>query len=202
MKKVLHFIDESLEEAFAVIAMALMAVIMGIQVIARYVFNSSLSWPEEVSVYLLIWMGMLSLSYCIRKNASIKVEMIIDLFPEKVRKFFHLLEDIISILFYGLSDNSSLAILPGRRKERTGQPGTPHSYDADSGSALCGTYSRRDPICGTHRFPVPQTSTGSGREEGGVGHVRNGIDCIRCTCCNFDSDRLFHGDYFFSAVAR
>ena len=52
MKKVLHFIDESLEEAFAVIAMALMAVIMGIQVIARYVFNSSLSWPEEVSVYL------------------------------------------------------------------------------------------------------------------------------------------------------
>ena len=102
MKKVLHFIDESLEEAFAVIAMALMAVIMGIQVIARYVFNSSLSWPEEVSVYLLIWMGMLSLSYCIRKNASIKVEMIIDLFPEKVRKFFHLLEDIISILFYGL----------------------------------------------------------------------------------------------------
>ena len=80
--KVLHFIDESLEEAFAVIAMALMAVIMGIQVIARYVFNSSLSWPEEVSVYLLIWMGMLSLSYCIRKNASIKVEMIIDLFPE------------------------------------------------------------------------------------------------------------------------
>ena len=102
MKKVLHFIDESLEEAFAVIAMALMAVIMGIQVIARYVFNSSLSWPEEVSVYLLIWMGMLSLSNCIRKNASIKVEMIIDLFPEKVRKFFHLLEDIISILFYGL----------------------------------------------------------------------------------------------------
>ena len=102
MKKVLRFIDESLEEAFAVIAMALMAVIMGIQVIARYVFNSSLSWPEEVSVYLLIWMGMLSLSYCIRKNASIKVEMIIDLFPEKIRRFFHLLEDIVSILFYGL----------------------------------------------------------------------------------------------------
>lgn len=101
MKKILKFLDESFEEAFAIIAMALMAIIMGMQVIARYVFNASLSWPEEVSVYLLMWMGMLSLSYCVKKNASIKVEMIIDLFPLKIRKLFHILEDVISIVFYG-----------------------------------------------------------------------------------------------------
>lgn len=101
MRKIIKFLNESFEETFAMISMALMALIMGLQVIARYVFNASLSWPEEVSVYLLMWMGMLSLSYCVRKNASIKVEMIINLFPSKVQKFFHLLEDVISIAFYG-----------------------------------------------------------------------------------------------------
>ncbi|MDD6211536.1 MAG: TRAP transporter small permease [Clostridiales bacterium] len=100
MGKLLKFIDESLEECLAAIAMMLMAIIMGMQVIARYAFNSSLSWPEEISVYLLMWMGLISLSYCVRKNASIKVEMIINLFPESIQKFFHIMEDVISIAFY------------------------------------------------------------------------------------------------------
>lgn len=101
-KGFLKALDEGLEEKICMVLMALMAVFMIAQVIARYLFNSSLSWPEEVCVYMLIWMGMLSLSYCIRTNTSIKVEMIIDLFPVKVRRVFHILEDVIAIVFYGL----------------------------------------------------------------------------------------------------
>ena len=58
--------------------MLLIAVFMGMQICARYIFNSSLSWPEEICVYLLIWMGLLSLSYCIRTRTAIKVEMLIN----------------------------------------------------------------------------------------------------------------------------
>ncbi|WP_434309085.1 TRAP transporter small permease [Hominifimenecus sp. rT4P-3] len=100
-KAFLRALDEGFEEKIAMVVMVLIAIFMGMQVCARYVFNSSLSWPEEICVYMLIWMGMISLSYCIRKNSSIKVEMLINLFPIKVRRIFHILEDVISIVFYG-----------------------------------------------------------------------------------------------------
>ena len=57
MKKVLQWLDENLEEVLLVIALAAMAVIMGIQVIARYIFGASLSWSEELTRYIFIWAG-------------------------------------------------------------------------------------------------------------------------------------------------
>ena len=62
MKKVLHWIDEYLEETLLVAALAAMAVIMGIQVFSRYVLGASLSWSEELTRYIFIWAGFLSVS--------------------------------------------------------------------------------------------------------------------------------------------
>ncbi len=94
-------LERGLEEKISMVIMIFISVFMGMQICARYIFNSSLSWPEEICVYLLMWMGMLSLSYCIRTRTSIKVEMIINLFPAKVSNMFHILEDIFAIVFYG-----------------------------------------------------------------------------------------------------
>lgn len=44
MKKVLHWLDAYLEESLLCLALALMAIIMGIQVFSRYVLSTSLSW--------------------------------------------------------------------------------------------------------------------------------------------------------------
>lgn len=69
MKKVLHWLDENLEEFLLVVFLIAMTLIMGIQVLSRYVFGQSLSWSEEITRYLFIWSGFLSVSYC-SKNAS------------------------------------------------------------------------------------------------------------------------------------
>ena len=50
MKKALQWLDENLEEVLLVIALAAMAVIMGIQVIARYIFLVGRTDP--VYIYL------------------------------------------------------------------------------------------------------------------------------------------------------
>ena len=98
----LYALEYGLEEKISMLIMLLIAVFMGMQICARYIFNSSLSWPEEICVYLLIWMGLLSLSYCIRTRTAIKVEMLINfLFPPRILFYFHLFEDVISIVFYG-----------------------------------------------------------------------------------------------------
>ena len=48
MEKILHYLDEYLEEILMVIFLIAMTLIMGIQVFSRYVLGMSLSWSEEI----------------------------------------------------------------------------------------------------------------------------------------------------------
>ena len=72
MKKILHWLDENLEEFLLVFFPIAMTLIMGIQVFCRYVLGQSLSWSEELTRYLFIWSGFLSVSYCSKKCLSIQ----------------------------------------------------------------------------------------------------------------------------------
>ena len=73
MKRVWNWLNESLEEFLMAASLILMTVIMGIQVFSRYVLGASLSWSEEVTRYLFVWAGFISVSYCTKKCISIKI---------------------------------------------------------------------------------------------------------------------------------
>ncbi len=77
MKKILHYLDEYLEEFLMVIFLIAMTLIMGIQVFSRYILGMSLSWSEEITRYLFIWSAFLSVSLCTRKCISIKIDQFI-----------------------------------------------------------------------------------------------------------------------------
>ena len=64
MKKILHYLDEYLEEFLMVISLIAMTLIMGIQVFSRYILGMSLSWSEEITRYLFIWSAFLSVRLC------------------------------------------------------------------------------------------------------------------------------------------
>lgn len=59
-EKGLHWLDDCLEKILLFLALAAMAVIMGIQVFCRSVLFMSLSWSEELTRCLFIWSGFLS----------------------------------------------------------------------------------------------------------------------------------------------
>lgn len=80
-----RWLEESLEEIIMVIFLILMTVIMGIQVFSRYVLGTSLSWSEEITRYLFVWSGFLSVSYCTRKCISIKIEQFVASFSRKTK---------------------------------------------------------------------------------------------------------------------
>ncbi|MDQ6437456.1 TRAP transporter small permease subunit [Mesorhizobium sp. LHD-90] len=71
------------ERAIQVLAGASMAVIvavMVVQVIARYVFNSSLIWAEELCRYILIWQTFLFVGYAYYRGELV----VLDLFSARV----------------------------------------------------------------------------------------------------------------------
>lgn len=98
---VLKWLDENLEEIIMMILCAIMAIIMIIQVGARYIFKASLSWSEELTRFMFIWSAFLSISYCIRKRLSIQITLLLDAFPFKIKYVIIMLVDLVCLVLYG-----------------------------------------------------------------------------------------------------
>ena len=100
MKKVLHWLDANLEEFLIIILLIGMTVIMAVQVFSRYALGMSLSWSEELTRYLFIWCGFLSVSYCSKKCLSIKIEQLVAIFPRKGKAIFKLVNHTFELIFF------------------------------------------------------------------------------------------------------
>ena len=98
--KLVRWLDDNLEETLLIILLVLMSVVMGIQVVSRYLLNASLSWSEELTRYLFIWSAFLSISYCIKKWISIKIDQIMNLCPKTIYVVLQLVLNIVLFLFF------------------------------------------------------------------------------------------------------
>jgi TRAP-type C4-dicarboxylate transport system permease small subunit len=94
------WIDEYLEEFVMTILLILMALIMGVQVLSRYVFGMSLSWSEEITRYLFIWSAFISVSLCTKKCISIKIDQFIKMFSKRGRAAFKITNLTIEFIFF------------------------------------------------------------------------------------------------------
>ncbi len=97
--KVIKWIDQYLEEVLLTIMLILISVIMIAQVISRYVFNASFSWSDELARYLLVWSCFLSVSYCVKRRISIKIEQLQNVLPKKVQPWLKLIRHTIVFIF-------------------------------------------------------------------------------------------------------
>ena len=72
--KIIRWLDDHLEEFLLTLLLIGISTVVIAQVAARYLFNSSLSWSDELARYFLIWSTFLSVSYCVKKRISIKID--------------------------------------------------------------------------------------------------------------------------------
>lgn len=98
--KIIKLIDDNFEEIILMFLLAAMTVVMGIQVVARYAFNYSLTWSEELTRYMFIWSAFLSISHCTKKQISIKIEQLVSMLPTKLHAIFKIIEKVIMLAFF------------------------------------------------------------------------------------------------------
>lgn len=70
--------------------LAVMLVVIMFQVVSRYVFNSSLSWTEELSKSLMVWSAFLVAPWALRTGANVGVDMFLEAMPKRARYFIEL----------------------------------------------------------------------------------------------------------------
>lgn len=75
----------------AAIALAVMTVIVGYEVVSRSVFNAPTTWVTEISTYIFVGIVFLGLAEAQRANAHIKVEVLVDRLSKPTRDFLELI---------------------------------------------------------------------------------------------------------------
>lgn len=98
--RIIKWLDDNVEEFLLVILLLAMTLIMGVQVFFRYALGMSLSWSEELTRYLFIWSGFLSVSYCSKKCLSIKIEQFVAVFPRRGRAIFKAVNHTFELIFF------------------------------------------------------------------------------------------------------
>jgi TRAP-type C4-dicarboxylate transport system permease small subunit len=68
------------------VMMAVMASLVFVNVVCRYVFNFSIIWAEEVSQYLMIWIAYLAAGLALREGRHVALELLHDSLPAALRR--------------------------------------------------------------------------------------------------------------------
>lgn len=99
--KVLKWLDENIEKVILIFLLAVIAVVMMIAVISRYVFKNGLTWSDEICRLAFIFSVFWGTSFSIKKNTAFRLTSIIDKFPPTARFITELVIDVFVIAFLG-----------------------------------------------------------------------------------------------------
>jgi len=122
MKK-LKWLEENLEMIFLAVMLILLTILVMLQIMMRYVFNSPLTWSEELCRMLLVWSGFFSIGYCARKGTTIRLDTVVSILPPAIQRILMCLTTVfmvglLSYLLIGacrlvVDTASSGSMLPG-----------------------------------------------------------------------------------------
>lgn len=96
----IKYFNERFEELILILLLVILACTMMVQVIMRYIFNSSLSGAEELCRYCFIWMAFLSISYSILKESMLRIDILLKKLPIKLQRIFDILCYVSILVFF------------------------------------------------------------------------------------------------------
>ncbi|MGJ9459614.1 TRAP transporter small permease [Oceanobacillus sp. CF4.6] len=97
--KIIKWLDEHLEESLLIVLSTVMTASITIQVFMRYALNSSLSWSEELARYCFIWLVYIGISYGVKKQKHIKVDVVLQFIKNKQKVVLGLIANLIFLAF-------------------------------------------------------------------------------------------------------
>lgn len=92
--KLLGYAERALE-MFSAALLGCMAVIVFINVVARYVFAKAFPWTEEIAVFMFTWIIFLGALLAFKRHRHLGVDLIIKLLPNVGRKIAVLIGNLL-----------------------------------------------------------------------------------------------------------
>lgn len=103
MKRSIQKVDKCLsmiENAVIILGLSAMFLILLAQVIMRYVFSRPLTWSEEAARFIFVYVSFIGISYAYRQKGHIRMEVVVNLFPQAVRRGLEVLINLGTIVLF------------------------------------------------------------------------------------------------------
>lgn len=96
---VVRWLERHFEELICCICLAVIAVAVFAQVVARYVFQVALHWTEETAAMCMVWAVYMGASLCVRERFHIRIMIAVQSLPIGFGKIIIFIADIFWAFF-------------------------------------------------------------------------------------------------------
>lgn len=96
LKRIYTHLDDHVETYLSSVTLILFTVLVVAQVIMRYIFDSPMTWSEEIARLALVWFVYTSASYAVRYQRHVKFNVLVKVIGKRVP----LAERIIQIFVF------------------------------------------------------------------------------------------------------
>ena len=90
-----------LEVILVIILTSMVGLVFG-NVVARYVFNSAITWAEEVARFLFVWLTFVGASFGLMKGLHLGMDIIVARLKPHTRSIVEVVNGIITLTFLGV----------------------------------------------------------------------------------------------------
>lgn len=96
---IIKWVDKNLENIIGILLFIIMTLFLSYQIISRYLFNLSLAWTEELSMYCLIWVCYIGAAAAVRERKHLRITMAFEWCLPKTKKIVDIITNIASCAF-------------------------------------------------------------------------------------------------------
>ncbi len=88
-----------LYDHLSVVCMTLILLLVVGQVVMRYVFDSPLTWSEELAVYGMVYLTFIGSVMAMRDKEHIDVNIVYEFLPERFKRVFRIFSRLMTSIF-------------------------------------------------------------------------------------------------------
>jgi C4-dicarboxylate transporter DctQ subunit len=89
-------------ETVSALLLAAVVMIVLIQVVARYVFQLPISWPEELARYTSVWLTFIGAAAAAGRHQQITVDLLTPILPHRAKSAMKVVATVCGLLAVGL----------------------------------------------------------------------------------------------------
>jgi TRAP-type transport system small permease protein len=94
-----------LSRILEVIMVTILTIMVGLvfgNVVARYVFNSAITWAEEVARFLFVWLTFVGASFGLMRGLHLGMDMVVARLSPRTRSLIEVVNGFIILAFLGV----------------------------------------------------------------------------------------------------
>lgn len=116
-----------------VLLLASMTILVFLNVILRYFFDTGIIWSEEMSRYLFVWLSILGAIIAFKDKLHYSVDLLIKSVPKPIAILLTLISNVLILIILWVIFEGSLKMTQGNINNTTPVVGLPLKYVYGSG---------------------------------------------------------------------